>query len=340
MNEMQVIEPTALQEITRGEIDIQIATAKQYPRSLEKFQKSAQTMATLNPDIASRCFYVLQRKDKKTGKIKRIEGPSVRLAEIATSAWTNLRCGARVIEIGKEFVVSQGFCHDLETNTAIAMEVRRRITTSDGRRYSDDMIMVTSNAANSIAMRNSVLRVIPNAFIQQLFDKVKKVAVGDAKTIEQSRKNALEKFKELGVKEKQILEYLDRPSVQDIDLKDLETLLGVYTAIQDGDTSVAEQFPTGKPEVKPSKIKEHKGNGKQEPKKESKVEMDKNIFDGRIKEILESLYAQGWSEKEVHNNIGANLVKKGFLADFTKAEPKERIGVLEIMESFVEKKDA
>ena len=240
-----VLEPTALAEITRGEIDVQIATARKYPRSVDAFRKRALSQATENPDIAARCFYKLVRSEKA------IEGPSIRLAEICITSWGNLRAGARCIEVGEAWITSQGVAHDLETNSAVSVESVRRITDKKGNRYKDDMIIVTQNANNAIALRNAAFKIIPNVYVQEIYQKVKQVAVGDAKTMGPRRDQAIARFEEMGVPRDRILKFLGRQSANDIDLKDLETLLGVYTAIKDGDTTVEEQFKVsnGKPVV-------------------------------------------------------------------------------------------
>ena len=73
---LQVVTPDALSLITKAEIDVQISTAKAFPRSLTMFIQKATSMATLTEEIAASCSYALPRGGKN------LEGPSVRLAEI------------------------------------------------------------------------------------------------------------------------------------------------------------------------------------------------------------------------------------------------------------------
>src|SRR4051812_35203832 len=81
----------ALSPAVRAEIDIQISTAKHYPRSIKAFKQQALDMATFDEETASGCFYSLPRGGKP------VEGPSARLAEIVLSAWGNVRADARVV---------------------------------------------------------------------------------------------------------------------------------------------------------------------------------------------------------------------------------------------------
>jgi hypothetical protein len=86
-NQMNVQEnsqvPTVL--VNNQELDIQINTAKAYPRSVKSFLEEAKMLATANQETAASCFYSLPRKDKN-GKQVQITGPSIRLAEIAAYA--------------------------------------------------------------------------------------------------------------------------------------------------------------------------------------------------------------------------------------------------------------
>lgn len=241
-----VITSSAMEAITRSELDVQIVTARRFPRSLAHFKARALTMIRLDVETAQSCFYVLPRRQRQAdGTFKRvtIDGPGVRLAEIAQVAYGNIRAGARIVAETDREVVAQGFCHDLETNTAVVMEVQRRIVDGNGRRYSDDMITMTKNAACSIARRNAVFAVIPRAFINPLLEAAKKVAAGDAKTLSEGRQRALAAFAEMGVSAAAICDKLERRGVEDLDLEDLTLLSGLLTAIRERETTVEAEFP-------------------------------------------------------------------------------------------------
>jgi len=246
-------EPTALEEITRAEIDCAVATAKKYPRSIKRFRQEALTMATADKTIAGQCFYVLPRADK------RIEGPSVRLAEIIASAWGNVRFGARIVSENEKEVVAQGVTHDLEKNVSTTIEVSRRITNKNGLKFSDDMIQVTKNAACSIALRNAIFKVVPKVYTQIIYEQAKKAAVGTLKTLKERVFSMMAKFGDMKVTEEMVLKLVKKPSVEDIDLTDVELLIGVYTAIKDGDTTIKEAFGlSAKSDVSMPQEKEHK----------------------------------------------------------------------------------
>lgn len=247
--DVMVVDATALELITKAELDTQVATAKKWPRDLAKFTETLKAWLTKDRALAGKCFYRLERKDKQTGQTKAIEGPSVRLAELALHLFGNARAGSRVIDDTGEAVVCQGVAIDLEQNVAVSMEVRRRITYATGQRYSQDMVNTTANAGCAIAFRNAMFKVIPGVLIQDAFETAKKVAGGQQKDVPTRFKEAVKLFKDTyGVSKEQLLTKLGKKEgalVPD----DITALLGIYNALHDGDTTVAEAFSVGKPET-------------------------------------------------------------------------------------------
>lgn len=167
---IQIQQAEMLQAINRSEVDMQVSTAKQYPRELPKVLNQIATYATMDTETASECFYVLRRQGDNGGSA--IEGLSVRMAEIIAGAWGNLRVQTRIIGNDGKTITAQGICHDLETNVAVSVEVKRRITDKHGRTYSEDMQVVTGNAASAIAFRNAVLKVVPKAVTKKVIAKI------------------------------------------------------------------------------------------------------------------------------------------------------------------------
>lgn len=244
MNEIstvvEVLPESALSQITQAELDVQINTAKAYPRSLKMFIDKAISMATLNESIAASCGYALPRAGKS------LEGPTVRLAEIVCSTYGNIRAGARVISNDGRIVTAQGICHDLETNYCVTVEVKRKVTDKFGKSYSDDMQVVTGNAACAIAYRNAVFKVVPSALVAEVYDKAKQVARGTAETLVDRRNKALTYLRGLGVKDKQICDILEIKKVEDIDLDKLDLLRGMVTLINSGESTVQDVFAPAK----------------------------------------------------------------------------------------------
>lgn len=232
--------PTALEAVTRGEIDIQIRTARAYPRSIQAFKQSAEAMACLDEDTAASCCYKLPAR--KGGDGKPIEGPSVRLAEIIATAWQHMRVQGVIVDEQDRHLVLGASAWDLQNNNAWSVQVRRRITTKDGARYSEDMINTTANAGISIATRNVVFHVVPRSYVNELYLKCKEVARGSQATLAVRRQKALEWFNQQGAPAAKVFALLGVRGIEDITLDHLETLTGYRTSLREGETTLDELF--------------------------------------------------------------------------------------------------
>lgn len=233
---LQVSNMESLNALTRAEVDAQIATAKAYPRNLSQVLNNIETLATMDEETAAACFYMLRRQ----GKL--IEGPSVRMAEIIASSWGNIRVQARIIANDGKMITAQGVCHDLESNYAVSAEVKRRITDKNGKTYSEDMQVVTGNAACSIAMRNALFKVVPGALVKKVITKAKKVSLGEATSLEESRMKMLDYFQKIGVDQQHLFDYLSVAKIEEINTDMVVELRGLATAIKEGQTTIQETF--------------------------------------------------------------------------------------------------
>lgn len=239
---IEIKQADMLQAINRAEIDIQIATAKAYPRDLARVLNQIETYATMDTETAEDCFYALRRGRNEGGDNAVIEGVSVRLAEIIASAWGNMRVQARIIGNDGRTITCQGVCHDLETNLAVSVEVKRRITNKNGQTFSEDMQVVTGNAGSAIAFRNAVLKVVPKAVTKKVINNIKQVALGKSIDLETSRQRMIEYYAKIGVTEAQMLEYLEIKKIDQIDKELIFELRALANAIKEGTTTVAETF--------------------------------------------------------------------------------------------------
>ena len=252
--EVEVDSGQLIASLDKATIDIQISTARAYPRSLDKVRKDALALATADEATARSMFYVLPRAGNK------IEGATVRFAEVIGSCWGNIRYGARVVNTDETFITAQGMAFDLEKNIAITMEVRRRIRDKYNRRYNDDMIQVTGNAACSIALRNAILRIVPGW--KSIYEQAKAASTGKGQTMDVRVANAVKAFNQMGAKTVDILRVLKRRGIPDITLDDLITLNGIRTAIQDGETTwgqILDDLPKSEEEMAEQLKRDFKG---------------------------------------------------------------------------------
>lgn len=233
----------ALMQITKGEIDQQIATAHQYPRSIAKFQKRALEMVTLDEETAESCLYSRPVGKNFDGSQKYAEGMSIRMAEIVGSCYGNLRVGATLLEMTERYVKARGFAHDLETNFASTSEVVESTVDKHNRPFSERMRVVVAKAALAKARRDATFSVVPKALCKRLESDAKQTAIGDASTLAKRRAAVMQWVGKLGIEPARVFTAINVTGEADIGLDQLAVLTGIKTAIKDGDTSIDEAFP-------------------------------------------------------------------------------------------------
>jgi hypothetical protein len=229
--EYDVESSSVIGQLNASEIDIQIATANKYKRDIREVKSELLDSATLDEETAASMFYRLPRGGKH------LEGPSVRLAEAAASAYGNLRFGFRVVSVDATTITAQGYCYDLQKNIAAACEVRRRITDRNGKRFNEDMIAVTGNAAGAIAFRNAVFKVVPMSVVKPALDAAKEVSLGKNKTLTQRRQEMLDWWHKKGASQDQVFAALGITGIDDLGNDELLTLRGLATAVKEGQIS-------------------------------------------------------------------------------------------------------
>ena len=245
-------EPTTLPALVRAEIDSAISTARQYPRRMKAVIDSIVTLATLNEATAAECIYALNRGGKA------IRGPSIRMAEIIAQTWGNCRVDARVVDVDRanKVVVAEATFHDLETNSMTKSSVQRRISDKYGRLYNDDLIVMTGNAACSIARRNAILSGVPKGIWGQGLQSAEQVVRGDVKTLAERRDVAVKAFAHFGATPDQVFQLLGVKGMDDIGLDELVTLRATYSSIKDGQVTIEEalNIARGTPAAEHKKI--------------------------------------------------------------------------------------
>lgn len=249
--ELATVEPQVIARpvgVDRQEIDLQVSTAKQWPRSLTTFREEVLSLATIDVETARSCTYAIPRG----GKV--LVGPSVRFMEVIASSWGNLREEKRAILPEPHDTTVRGVATvwDMERNRAVRAEVTRRITDRNGQRFNDDMIQVTANAAASIAHRNALRALIPEGFWRTIWLKVQEVGAGTARTVAENRTKWLEHWSKQGITAERVLAVLGVDGVDDIGTAELATMQGLYTAIKAGDLTADQAFPL--PQVMPDGV--------------------------------------------------------------------------------------
>lgn len=287
---VQQVSPEVVYQQDKAAIDMQITTAKAYPRVLRRALENALAIVTMDEQTARTCTYSVPRGGKA------ITGPSVHMAKILAQVWGNLRVEAKVVSIDQHHVTSEAVCFDLENNLAIKTQVKRSIIGKHGR-FSDDMITVTGNAANSIALRNAVLSVIPRSVVDKVYGAAKETITGDVSDKNKMLVKRKQVFEGLisafDITEKQVLSAIGKVSVDFVTADDLVVLIGIGQAIRDGDTTVEQAFKGEKTKENPVTIEELKKLMEEKLEHLTKKEFDdaKRIMDNNEANSFKKLHA-------------------------------------------------
>jgi hypothetical protein len=249
---VEVMTPSAVSAIESAQINQQIATAKRYPRNIDKVLKSMTAMVSLDEDTAASCFYSIPRGKDDGGRQKYIEGPSIRMAEIAVSCYGNLRVATRIIDEVLDgptpHVKVQAVTHDLESNVAVCLEKRRRITKKrNATRPDEDDLNLAVNSCAALAFRDSVFKVIPGVLTKKAYQTAREVAIGDAKTLSSRIDRAFAWFLKIGISNPRVLKAIEKDAIGNVTAEDLATLTGFMTAIKDGAATIESVFPKEAP---------------------------------------------------------------------------------------------
>lgn len=232
----------ALAQITKAEIDQQIATAHAYPRSLAKFKSRALEMVCLDEETAESCIYS-RPVGTKNGKPEFAEGMSVRMAEIVGACFGNLRVGAMLVEMTPRYVKARGFAHDLESNFASTSEVVESTVTSNGMPYSERMRVVVAKAALAKARRDATFSIVPRALCKPIERAAREAAIGNGETLNKRRARIMDWIGKLGIEPARVFTALEISGEEDLGVDQIATLTGIRTAIKDGDVTIDEAFP-------------------------------------------------------------------------------------------------
>jgi hypothetical protein len=239
-NEIKVQEVNGVELADKATCDIQIATAKQFPRNVMNCTNNMIAIATMDLETAKSCSYALPRGGKT------ITGGSVHLAKIIAQNWGNLRVESRVSKITATNIYSESVAWDLETNTAIKIESTRKIVGKNGQRFNEDLISLTGQVTSSIALRNAIFAVVPKSIVEKVHKASQRAITGDLSTEEKmlkKRKSVLDKFKDAyNVSEKEILTAMGLNSTSQIKQEQITVLLGMHQSLVDGEFTVDEMF--------------------------------------------------------------------------------------------------
>jgi len=268
---------TALAEQAKAAVQARYIMAMQRPRDL--FQVREKLLADCKrPLFAEKAIY-----NKPIGK--GIEGPSIRMAEAASRAMTNVFTDVFAIYDDASKRIVRVCASDLEANVTYTKDVTvnktiERSSKLEGRKIlserinskgnpvyvfeaTDDEILDRENALASKAMRTCLLRLVPGDILEEAIAACYATMENkDAADPAAARKGMCDSFAGIGITVAALVEYLGH-TIELTTTAEMKTLRGIFNALKDGETTwpqvleaksgkITEAPKTPAPEIKPA----------------------------------------------------------------------------------------
>lgn len=218
-----------------------IKSARLFPRDIKKSLEEAKELVRSSEEISDSCIFSLQRKKYENNKQKifYITGPSVRLAEIVAHTFGNIETKARISQNDGFQITAEACCRDLEKGVIYFSEVKKNIK---GGSYSDEMKAILENASMSKAIRNCIFKVIPRAYINNIYEE----CLNSLNEKNKYLRKLFERFEQLGIKTETIINFYEKSSINDFSRNEIAQLIGIGNAIKDGSLEAHEAFISSK----------------------------------------------------------------------------------------------
>lgn len=242
--------------ITRGGssdaamLRVSVEIARQFPRDEARVLNSLLATLDAYPQFAERALYSIPYRDRD--RTVHVEGLTIRAAETMATAWGHMRVGVRILSEDDNGWDLEAIAFDMQTNYWELQPARasKWIKLRDGRmELLDDRRQIQARgAAASKLKRNCVLSVLP-LHLKAAFEKRvrEKMAGGElTQPADHARvQSALAAFLDaFQVTEAMLVAYVGKP--RDLWVgNDLADLRGIFNALQENETTVAEAFGAG-----------------------------------------------------------------------------------------------
>lgn len=230
----------------QAEVQAAAVLAMQRPRNeLDAWNRVAKSCQ--RPGFADGAEYSYERGTST------VAGPSVKLAREMARCWGNIRYGIRVLHMTSEEVQIEGWAWDLETNSRVSSEARfaRKVQRSQGGQTvwveaDERNLRELVNKHGAIAVRNSILQLLPPDMVDEALKLARKTVSGAAQEkLEENREDVVAKvtlaWRAYDVTQEMLEKHVGRKAV-DWTGEDVAKLRATYQSVRDGNTDVSEHF--------------------------------------------------------------------------------------------------
>ena len=220
-----------------------LVIAKRFPRDeVQAYNRVAQ--ACQRKGIAEKAFYSYNRGGGT------VSGPTIRFAEELARCWGNIDYGIKELSQDDGKSEMQAYAWDLETNAQSVQnftnphirEVGGKAKVLTSQR---DIYEINANMG-ARRLRSRILAILPTDLVDMAINECKKTLAGnnDEPLIDRVKKMVVA-FGKLGVTQEQIEKRLGR-KVDTMTIDDFTDYIGIYNAIKQGESKIAEWFEAEK----------------------------------------------------------------------------------------------
>ncbi len=220
------------------------------PRQLKKALQDTKAEVEIAPDMM---YYNWQVKSKHG--LKTVEGGTIGLSLAIARNFGNCAVDTDVQELPTHYIFTAAFI-DLETGFTLRRTFRQRKAQNIGAKYGEERAEdITFQIGQSKAIRNVVLNAVPQVFVKKLIEYAKYVQNKEytPEQIEDLKNRMIAFFKERGISEKQIGDYLDQPDPAKWSRERVIDLGTTAKAIENNELNVSDVFPETDAKQKTSK---------------------------------------------------------------------------------------
>lgn len=240
-----------------------VQAAKMMPRkSQEEILKDVLDKVCLDKDIIESYSYSYPtRKKTDLGRYETVDvkGPSIRLAEIIYSCYSNLKVGVKTEDILNEKgwpvgvkVFAWGW--DVENNNEFFDETRRTFQKYHDHKTHQEICINDRNkdrevaAGAAFARRNTIFRLVGGAFVNKILNEITRMVMTlpQYNPVTPEFRDRVDKafiyFRTLGVHEKTLLDYFGYQNKQEFKPEDLLVLQSKTTELKEGQIRIEDLF--------------------------------------------------------------------------------------------------
>lgn len=222
------------------EVKGQIFMSRQLPRNV--FQSEQRILdACKRPSLARTAIYSYPRGGTK------VEGPSIRLAEVLAQNWGNMAFGVKELEQREGESVAMAYAWDLETNVRQekVFTVKHSKKANGNIKKLDDPRDIYEHVANNGArrLRSCILGIIPGDIVETAIEECNRTLQGNNKGPLKDRvANALKAFKEKYRVTQEIVESRFGYNADAFTEYDYMDLIKIFNSLKDGMSKVEDWF--------------------------------------------------------------------------------------------------